>query len=43
MGPVILFVPDDACDRAGELISASEEGSLALEAAEELAIEASAN
>ena len=43
MGPVILFVPDDACDRAEELISASEEGSLALEPGDELAIEASAN
>ncbi len=43
MGPVILFVPDDARDRAEELISASEEGSLALESGDELAIEASAN
>lgn len=43
MGPVILFVSDDACDRAEELISASEEGSLALEPGDELAIEASAN
>ena len=30
MGPVILFVPDDASDRARELIAASEDGSLAL-------------
>jgi len=30
MGPVILFVPDDACDRAEELITASEDGVLAL-------------
>ncbi len=43
MGPVILFVPDDATDRAEELISASEEGSLVLEPRDELAIEASAN
>lgn len=43
MGPVILFVSDDACDRAEELISASEGGSLALEPGDELAIEASAN
>lgn len=43
MGPVILFVPDDARDRAEELISASEEGSLALGPGDELAIEASAN
>ena len=43
MGPAILFVPDDARDRAEELISASEEGSLALGPGDELAIEASAN
>ena len=43
MGPVILFVPNAACDRAEELISASEEGSLALEPGDELAIEASAS
>lgn len=43
MGPVILFVPDDATDRAEELISASEEGSLFLGPRDELAIEASAN
>jgi hypothetical protein len=43
MGPVILFVPDDATDRAEELIAASEEGSLTLEPGEELAIEASGN
>ncbi len=40
---MILFVPDDASGRAEELISASEEGSLALEPGDELAIEASAN
>ena len=38
-GPVILFVPDDASGRAEELIAASEEGSLALEPGEELAVE----
>lgn len=43
MGPVILFVPNDACDRAEELIAASEEGSLALEPGDEFAIEASGN
>ncbi|HZB79253.1 MAG TPA: DUF2007 domain-containing protein [Actinomycetota bacterium] len=43
MGPVILFVPDHATARAGELIAASEEGSLALEPGEELAVEASGN
>ena len=31
MGPVILFVPDDVSDRALELITAAEDGSLALE------------
>ena len=30
MGPVILFVPDDASGRAIELIRAAEDGSLAL-------------
>jgi hypothetical protein len=30
MGPVILFVPDDASGRASELIQAAEDGSLAL-------------
>ena len=30
MGPVILFVPDDASGRAIELIQAAEDGSLAL-------------
>jgi hypothetical protein len=40
MGPVILFVPDHASDRAEELIAASEHGSLALEPGEELAVEA---
>jgi hypothetical protein len=34
MGPVILFVDDDDADRARELVSASEAGSLALEAGE---------
>ena len=29
-GLVILFVPEDASDRAGELIAAAEDGSLAL-------------
>ena len=37
MGPVILFVPDDAADRARELIAASERGSLTLEPGEDLA------
>ena len=40
MGPVILFVPEGAADRAEELIAASEEGSLALEPGEDLGIEA---
>jgi hypothetical protein len=40
VGPVILFVPDDESGRAEELIAASEEGSLALEPGEELAVEA---
>jgi hypothetical protein len=40
MGPVILFVPDDASSRAEELIAASEAGSLALDPGEELAEEA---
>jgi hypothetical protein len=39
MGPVILFVPEDASDRAAELIAAAEEGSLALEPDEELSME----
>jgi hypothetical protein len=43
MGPVILFVPDHASARAGELIGASEAGVLALEPGEELAVEASGN
>ena len=30
MGPVILFVPDDVSDRATELITAAEDGSLTL-------------
>jgi Putative prokaryotic signal transducing protein len=34
MGPVILFVPADAADRAAELIRASEDGALALGADE---------
>jgi hypothetical protein len=34
MGPVILFVDEDDADRARELVSASEAGSLALEAGE---------
>jgi hypothetical protein len=43
MGPVILFVPDDAADRAEELVAASEEGSLASDPGEELAAEVSGN
>jgi len=43
MGPVILFVPDHAADRAEELIAASEAGSLALEPGEELAMDAGAD
>ena len=39
MGPVILFVPEDASDRALELIAAAERGSLALAPGEDLAIE----
>jgi hypothetical protein len=34
MGPVILFVDEDDADRARELVSASEAGSLALEGGE---------
>jgi uncharacterized membrane protein YdfJ with MMPL/SSD domain len=34
-GPVILFVPEDASDRARELIAAGEDGSLALAPDEE--------
>jgi hypothetical protein len=41
MGPVILFVPDDASGRANELIAASEDGSLALDPGEDLAVDAS--
>lgn len=43
MGPVILFVPDHAADRAEELVAASEAGSLALEPGEELAVDAGAD
>jgi hypothetical protein len=43
MGPVILFVPDDASDRAKELIAASEEGSLELDSGDDLAAEALGN
>jgi len=43
MGPVILFVPDDARERADELITASEEGSLELDSGEDLAAEAFGN
>ena len=43
MGPVILFVPDGASDRAKELITASEEGSLELDSGEDLAAEALGN
>ena len=39
MGPVILFVPEDGSERAGELIAASEDGSLALAPREELGLE----
>ena len=41
MGPVILFVPDDASSRASELIAAAEDGSLAL-ASDELPDDADA-
>ena len=41
MGPVILFVSEDASDRARELIAASEDGSLALQPGEDLAVDAS--
>ena len=34
MGPVILFVPDIASERATELVAAAETGSLALEPGE---------
>jgi hypothetical protein len=40
MGPVILFVPEDDVDRAEELVAASEAGTLALDGAEELKVEA---
>lgn len=43
MGPVILFVPDGATDRAKELIAASEEGALELDSGEDLAAEALGN
>ena len=43
MGPVILFVPDAATERAKELIAASEEGSLELDSGEDLAAEALGN
>ena len=43
MGPAILFVPDGSSDRAKELIAASEDGSLALDAGEDLAAEALGN
>lgn len=39
MGPVILFVAEDASDRAAELIAAAEEGSLALAPGEDLSTE----
>ena len=39
MGPVILFVPEDASERARELVAAAEEGSLALTTEDELAME----
>ena len=38
MGPVILFVPEDVYERAGELVAAAEDGSLAL-TGDELAME----
>lgn len=49
-GPIILFVTEDASERARELIAAAEDGSLALATdeessgtAEELAVERSAH
>ena len=49
-GPVILFVTEDASDRANELIAAAEDGSLALAPdeqssgpADELAVERAAD
>lgn len=49
-GPVILFVTEDASDRAKELIAAAEDGSLALapdeqssDPADELAVERAAD
>lgn len=49
-GPIILFVTEDASERARELIAAAEDGSLALApdeessgTAEELAVERSAD
>jgi hypothetical protein len=47
-GPVILFVSEDASDRAKELIAAAEDGSLALapdelSSVDELAVELSAD
>ena len=41
MGPVILFVPDEASGRAHELIAASEDGSLSLQPGEDLPVDAS--
>jgi hypothetical protein len=35
-GPVILFVPEEASDRARELVAAAEDGSLALGTDDEL-------
>lgn len=43
MGPVILFVPDGATDRAKELLAASEEGALELDSGEDRAAEALGN
>jgi hypothetical protein len=39
MGPVILFVLEEASDRAAELVAAAEDGTLALTPGDELAME----
>jgi hypothetical protein len=39
MGPVILFVPEEQAERAGELVTAAEDGSLALTPGDELEME----
>ncbi|MGH2681287.1 MAG: putative signal transducing protein [Actinomycetota bacterium] len=43
MGPVILFVPEEAAARATELIAASEDGALALQQGEDLPVESAAD